>query len=95
MTTPSPKALRYPTKGGFLFKILTQLTKIATNILRIGTIAHAYDTCRHDKNDPSKKIMNMPDAAAIPEKAFKMPRIDVSLNNIDKFIINNNYKCLV
>lgn len=62
-------------------------TKNTAIIDEIGMIAQINATRRHDKNDPKKKTMKIPDADAIPLQAIKIPRIDGSLFILTKKII--------
>lgn len=51
----------------------------ASTIDRIGMVADAMATCRHDKNVPSIQIRNMPLVVEIPAIPISTPRTDGSL----------------
>lgn len=59
-------------------------TKSAIKIDRIGMVAHVNATTRHEKNDPSIQMTNIPVVVLIPAIPISTPRTDGSLPNNKK-----------
>lgn len=62
-------------------------TKHMEPAIQIGTATAVRATLRHGKNEPSKKIKKYPMAVKMAAEANKIPRIDVSLLQIQAKLV--------
>lgn len=62
-------------------------------MLTMGTATQIQETWRHEKKEPSKKIINIPVVVEMPSMPFKTPRIDGSLKR-QALVYSNRFNLL-